>query len=108
MLQGRGALFCTMIHRAPLPMEFFLLLWHHCRPGVIVFLMSGALHLNFDQQLVFPLAGAGYSPYPYVSLVSPVRRGYDRHLYGQKARATRRYVSGGPSDVLPSHCSPSF
>ena len=30
MLQGRGACLCTMMHWTPLPMEFPLILWHHC------------------------------------------------------------------------------
>ena len=37
MLQGGGACFCTMIHWAPLPMEFLVFLWHHSHHGVVVF-----------------------------------------------------------------------
>ena len=35
MLQGRGACLCTMMHWAPLPMEFIMFLWHHCHRVVV-------------------------------------------------------------------------
>ena len=58
-----------MIHRAPLSVEFRLVLWHHCPPGVIMFLLCLARCYN----CLFPLAGAVYSrmvTYPHAALVS--------------------------------------
>ena len=54
MLQGRGSCLCTMIHWAPLLIEFLMFLWHHCHPGVIVFLfMFGASLQNSVSHFIF-------------------------------------------------------
>ena len=142
LLQGGCARFCTMIHRAPLPMEFLFFLWHHCHLLCHrVSFMFGESLQNFDQHLFTSscwsrLLSKGSVSVEMVNLGSALGKERSWHLFTPipeqfkpvshstklsrgaawlrppslwtQARATRRYVSGGPGDVLPSHYPPSF
>ena len=85
-------------------MEFLMFLWHHCHPGVIVFLSCLAHRYKILISIyLLPLAGAFYSrmvPYPYVALVSlDLSPGEERQF--KNSRIVR--VGGGPCDVSPTH-----
>ena len=92
-------------------MEFFMFLWQHCHPGVIVCYLCLARRYKFLFHIYFlSLAGAVSSrmvPYPFVAVVRTVticHKGDTLRPLGQGTTSGLRYTRKGSVGEAPRCC----